>query len=1013
MKFNILEPDELECMTIEEIEDYLYEEMEKLNGMKAGDIKKLIKSEEIKHTKFKYPKEHYRNMVYMKKKTELVDDTVVDDINPELIILKEYNNDIELHDMWRYLRMMTSSIRTSGSVGKSIRILLRDRHTGKYLGVMSIGSDVNPVEALSKHIGWSTSASKIRKNDLINIWTCVGLQPMTYNLNIGKLLASLAFSKEINEAYRKKYNKDIAGIITTSINGKSIQYDRLKCMKFIGMTKGKGASHFPDHIYETGKYYLKLKGVDLQLLYKKSSPKMRILTQIMIELGLEHEEKEEFLNHGVKRGIYFGYTSTDSKDFLQGKRDDFEPNLMKSADEIIAHWKERWARKRFNHLLSQHKLKVKLEFYDLTRKEKINEASKQYQCRKYLEADDKELFKKINNQQAREYYAKNKNKILNDYFDTICTNDNEIESIPELHINKLHNDDEIENLLNYEHDLDSDDNSLNNYSLYSSFNDCNDIQSLHPSYVGGFIDGDGSIHIHKLKSNTGYQLAISFEQCKANIINIFYRLYGGQMYIQKQESRKNMNKRLSYCYRVCGKKTLKLLNILKEGSIIKINQTNNALNFHDYIDKTNKIDEKEEIYQYNKDLNAQIINPTKDYNRINDQYIIGLFDAEGCIMLSVSNKGNYVKSSITIRISQKNHPDILREIIKYLGYGSMKKNEKKHKDDTHIDITKINDVSKFINLVKNHVIVKKLQIMLIVKYLDHVKKYTNHKDSYDPTKNSHTYHDNIHNYRLNIDQMLHNDKHLDDLTNDDDFHNTKNINIINENINKLYIKKKNQQERKIITSIIQSEKKIGVNNPNYGVERSIEHSLKISISNTNKKRIEHGLTNELIYEILQLKNSGMKQKDIANKFNKNRHTITNIFNGSTLPTDHPDFIKQKRQQIIETNNDKNNIKTVEEEKKINSMKISKGKRTLTIDQYIELIRWKIKRDNKEKIIENGREHTIKSTNIAKILSKEWNIKISNDIVKNFWSGRTKLYEEEFENCDFSYDQYIEICDIKK
>jgi hypothetical protein len=53
----------------------------------------------------------------------------------------------------------------------------------------------------------------------------------------------LAFSIELHQFYEKRYFYSLALITTTSIHGKSIQYDRLKQLKLIGYTKGFGTNH--------------------------------------------------------------------------------------------------------------------------------------------------------------------------------------------------------------------------------------------------------------------------------------------------------------------------------------------------------------------------------------------------------------------------------------------------------------------------------------------------------------------------------------------------------------------------------------------------------------------------------------------------------------------------------------------------------------------------------------------------------------------------------------------------
>jgi hypothetical protein len=71
-------------------------------------------------------------------------------------------------------------------------------------------------------------------------------------------------------------------------------------------------------------------------------------------------------------------------------------------------------------------------------------------------------------------------------------------------------------------------------------------------------------------------------------------------------------------------------------------------------------------------------------------------------------------------------------------------------------------------------------------------------------------------------------------------------------------------------------------------------------------------------------------------------------------------------------------------------KTSLGKRRLTTEQYIEIIFWKNKKNNGE-LLNNKK---IFSTTLSEYLSKLWNTNVTNDMVKNIWSGKTKLFDFE-------------------
>jgi len=193
---------------------------------------------------------------------------------------------------------------------------------------------------------------------------------------------------------------------------------------------------------------------------------------------------------------------------------------------------------------------------------------------------------------------------------------------------------------------------------------------------------------------------------------------------------------------------------------------------------------------------------------------------------------------------------------------------------------------------------------------------------------------------------------------------------------------------------------------------SVEHKktlLNISIGATHKKRMNNpNLTNEKIREIYELKDK-MLQKEVALKYNAHRDLIRNIWNKKIIPTDDENFVIQK-QELIEKSCMNQNIDF--------NQKISIGKRTLEIDECIEIIKWKIKKiqQSKDQTKDQSKDQSkdkskdqsknkIFSTKVSEYLTKLWKKKITNDMIKNIWSGRTKLFEFEFENKEITYQEY--------
>jgi hypothetical protein len=165
------------------------------------------------------------------------------------------------------------------------------------------------------------------------------------------------------------------------------------------------------------------------------------------------------------------------------------------------------------------------------------------------------------------------------------------------------------------------------------------------------------------------------------------------------------------------------------------------------------------------------------------------------------------------------------------------------------------------------------------------------------------------------------------------------------------------------------------------------HALNISISTTISKRSKNeNLTNEKIREIYGLKDTEL-QKNVAEKYNMNREIIRRIWNKIILPTDDPDFLQSKidKTSTIKKEETQNNNLTFEQ-------KTSIGKRTLSIDEYIIILECK----------------KISTPKLAEYLSKSLNKKITNDIIKNVWCGKTKIYDFEFIDKSISYEDYIKL-----
>jgi hypothetical protein len=350
--------------------------------MEDNIIKKFNKFNEIKKNK-RYKKEFLHSKDYYEFR---VWNGSLEDLKNIKVKLVLADNE-ELLDIWNYYKHYVSSLqftKNSHLVGKQIYLLIADQLSEKYLGILSLSSDYLFLSDRDDYIGWSKEGMIKDKmlNYIMNISTCVPLQPFGFNFTGGKLLTKLVFSQEVQDIFKNKYGHSLLGITTTSLYGKSIQYDRLKEIKFIGYTKGNSVYKYTTEFVQLCKKYLQ----DYHNL--KVDKKLFIISRTLEKLELP---KDEYMKDNPK-GIYFGFIYPDSKDFLCGKTNTIKESKLKSINEIFNDWLNRWAIQRANHLINENKfikpiLKTSTEKSKKTLlklKEKVGEIEYKKQKNEYM-----------------------------------------------------------------------------------------------------------------------------------------------------------------------------------------------------------------------------------------------------------------------------------------------------------------------------------------------------------------------------------------------------------------------------------------------------------------------------------------------------------------------------------------------------------------------------------------------------------------------------------------------------
>ena len=292
----------------------------------------------------------------------------------EILSLQPY---VELTDdtiRWTDIRKLISSMEFTPNPGRNVKAFVKDRVSGKLLGVISLGSDVTSLGVRDKFIGW-TKDNKFKDGKLNN--TAIGTsivptQPLGFNFLGGKLIAALTTSPIFRSEWETKYNNTLVAVGTTSLYGASSQYNGIPHFKTLGESAGKVNIKPDDYYYNMFHQWLKethsewyKKNIDDAALDKSgpvSGVKQKIIGKIFKECGI----KNDTYHHGFKRGVYFAPMYENGNQYLCSKIEVkdlvMKPKFVEGDDYTIRWWKDK-AIKRYTTLHTENRLKNETLFY--------------------------------------------------------------------------------------------------------------------------------------------------------------------------------------------------------------------------------------------------------------------------------------------------------------------------------------------------------------------------------------------------------------------------------------------------------------------------------------------------------------------------------------------------------------------------------------------------------------------------------------------------------------------------
>jgi len=286
-------------------------------------------------------------------------------------------------ETWENLLNITSSHVNIQPVGKQIRLAVREKNTGKFVGFIRLGSPVINMKPRNETLGqvftqqpeWAK-----RFNDAALMgFVIVPSQPFGYNYLGGKLLAAICCSHKVREICNRKYNMNLCMFETTSLYGSSktvSQYDGMKpFIRYKGLTDSDFLPMMHGKPYEDLIVYVENRVgqiVEDNISSRKLKMSMKIVSLVKAALKGEPEEKsfQQTIDNAKnlteqKRYYISNYGFKNSIDYINCKTDTLIPDESYDKyhlENIISWWKNK-ASNRFDTLKSEGRLRTELEVW--------------------------------------------------------------------------------------------------------------------------------------------------------------------------------------------------------------------------------------------------------------------------------------------------------------------------------------------------------------------------------------------------------------------------------------------------------------------------------------------------------------------------------------------------------------------------------------------------------------------------------------------------------------------------
>jgi hypothetical protein len=275
-----------------------------------------------------------------------------DILKSKIIPIIEICSTPKQHALFRIFRYYWSSP-YSEYVGRRIKVIIRDYAlpTRPVIGIAALGSPIIHIPERDNYIGWDKSERTKRINFMMDAYVIGALPPYNFLLG-GKLVSYLLISEEIRKMYKEKYQgsnyPEMAGMFTTSLYGRSSQYNRLKIdgrkvYVPIGETRGFGTLHITSKTIGAMIAFLKENNIFVSNVFGEGpSWTMRVIRTAGELLGFD---ADQLLMHSFRRKIYFIPFAKNTKEFLMGKNETLG-FYSYNVEYLTNYWKQRWYNQR-------------------------------------------------------------------------------------------------------------------------------------------------------------------------------------------------------------------------------------------------------------------------------------------------------------------------------------------------------------------------------------------------------------------------------------------------------------------------------------------------------------------------------------------------------------------------------------------------------------------------------------------------------------------------------------------